>query len=110
MLLQKSKFLFAESLGLLAIIGLLMHGPIPQDTFYHHFADNRTMLSIPNCLNVITNLPFAVVASLGLSITRSIAEKRLKIICTTIFIGFLLLTVGSGYYHLQPNNHSLVKK
>src|SRR4051794_25024909 len=78
-----------------------------QDPSYHTFADSRTMLGIPNFLNVITP-PFAVVAFLGLSITRNMTEKRLRTICFTIFIGFLLLDVGSGYYHLHHNINSLV--
>jgi len=95
-------------LALLVIVGLLIYGPIPQDPSYHQFADNRTMFGIPNFLNVITNLPFAVIGLLGLNMVNSIPEKRLKIIGTAIFIGFLLLTAGSGYYHLQPSNQSLV--
>src|SRR5688572_7348058 len=103
-----NKSYILPSIGLLIIIGLLIHGPIAQDPSYHRFADDRTMLGIPNCLNVLTNLPFAVVGFLGLSITRNMSQKRLQIICATIFTGFLLLTAGSGYYHLQPNNHTLV--
>ena len=95
-------------IGLLTATGLLLYGPIAQEPSYHSFADTRTMLGIPSCLNVITNLPFAVVAFLGLSTTSNIIEKRLKLICTTIFIAFLLLAVGSGYYHLHPNNNALV--
>ncbi|TKK66328.1 hypothetical protein FC093_17245 [Ilyomonas limi] len=103
-----NKSYILPSIGLLIIIALLIHEPIAQNPSYHNFADSRTMFGISNFLNVITNLPFVFISLLGLSITRNIIEKRLKIICASIFIGFLLLAIGSGYYHLHPNNYSLV--
>jgi len=106
MKIKKSYIL--PAIALLITIGLLVHGPIAQDPSYHHFADNRTYLGISNCLNVITNLPFVVVGILGLSIARKVIEKRLRIICLTIFLGFLFLAFGSGYYHLHPKINSLV--
>ncbi|MHB8728564.1 MAG: hypothetical protein ACYC9K_05940 [Sulfuricaulis sp.] len=32
--------------------------PIAQDTAYHDFADRRSLLGVPNFLNVTTNLAF----------------------------------------------------
>jgi hypothetical protein len=52
-----------------AVLGcgaLLLTPPIPQDPTYHHFADRRAGLGIPNFLNVISNLPFAIVGALAL--------------------------------------------
>jgi predicted neutral ceramidase superfamily lipid hydrolase len=82
-------------------------GPIPQDPMYHVFADQRSAWSIPNFLNVITNLPFLFIGVLGLRILSK-SEKRLRVINSTLFIGFLLLTFGSAYYHWSPNNQTLV--
>jgi hypothetical protein len=87
---------------------LFMHGPIPQDLGYHHFADRRTMFGIPNFLNVITNLPFIVIGAAGLKVVSAAKETKLKLMSTILFIGFLLLTLGSGYYHLYPGNETLV--
>src|SRR5215467_16384106 len=55
-------------LGLTAIslAGLLMLPPIPQDQGYHQFADQRTLLGIPNFWNVVSNLPFIAVGAAGL--------------------------------------------
>lgn len=41
--------------GLMAasLAGLLLLPPIPQDQSYHHFADQRTLLGVPNFWNVI---------------------------------------------------------
>lgn len=35
-------------------------------------------------------------------------EKEIKQISFTLFTAFLLLTIGSSYYHLRPNNETLV--
>ena len=52
--------------ALLVIGALLTRGPIPQDVSYHLFVDTRTIGSIPNFWNVVTNIPFAIVGLLGL--------------------------------------------
>lgn len=95
-------------LALLCVIALLILGPIPQDQNYHVFADQRKLWNIPNFLNVVTNLPFALIGLLGLRGIRNIKENELKHIFFTLFIGFLFLTVGSGYYHWFPQNGTLV--
>ena len=97
---------------ILAVAGFLMVEPIAQDPKYHLFADQRTVFSIPNLLNVISSLPFLVVGILGLySILRShriclISEMRAAYIL--FFLGVSFVTFGSGYYHLWPGNASLV--
>lgn len=39
--------------------------PISQSEAYHNFADQRPLLGIPNCLNVISNAPFLIVGLWG---------------------------------------------
>ncbi len=95
-------------LALVCVIALLMIKPIHQDQNYHAFADQRKLWNIPNFLNVVTNLPFAFVGIVGLQGIRNIKEKELQHIFLTLFIGFLLLTGGSGYYHWFPQNSTLV--
>lgn len=95
-------------LAVLSVIVLLFLGPIPQDQNYHDFADQRKLWNIPNFFNVITNLPFAIVGMLGLQGARNIKEKELKSIFFTLFTVFLLLTLGSSYYHWVPGNITLV--
>lgn len=94
-------------LALICIIALLFYKAIPQDPNYHNFADKRRVLGIPNLLNVITNLPFTIIGLLGLRASRIVKEKELKHINYLLFIGFLLLTIGSSYYHLLPQNNTL---
>src|SRR5262245_15202615 len=52
-------------LGIVALGLVFCLSPIPQDLSYHTFADDRTMLGVPNFLNVASNLPFIVVGVLG---------------------------------------------
>ncbi|MEJ7738994.1 MAG: ceramidase domain-containing protein [Chitinophagaceae bacterium] len=95
-------------LAIVIAIGLFTHGPIPQDQNYHNFADQRNILGITNFLNAITNLPFALVGLFGLRTVRKMGEKKLRVIFSTLFTGFLLLTFGSGYYHVEPDNYTLI--
>ena len=56
---------FSLCLMAASLAGLLLLSPIPQDQGYHHFADQRTLLGIPNFWNVISNLPFIAVGAAG---------------------------------------------
>jgi hypothetical protein len=95
-----------------AIGGLAWYGPMHQDLAYHDFADQRVVLSVPNFWNVVSNLPFVLVGLLGLARCRVPhpglpgAENRRSYI--VLFAAILLTGLASGYYHLQPNNWSLV--
>jgi hypothetical protein len=83
--------------------------PLAQDPAYHAFADDRTLLGIPNFWNVVSCVPFFIVGAWGLVIlTRHPGTAtRLRSAWTVFFIGILVTTFGSGYYHLDPNNASL---
>jgi len=84
---------------------------IHQDQSYHQFADQRTLLGIPNYWNVISNLLFLWIGINGL---QKIYQKRLHIIAEVntayliFFSSITLIAFGSAYYHLQPNNLTLV--
>jgi hypothetical protein len=86
----------------LAALAFVLFVPaIAQDETYHSFADQRTLLGIPNFWNVVSNLPFAVVGILGLRKARTAAER-------VLFAGVLLTAFGSAYYHWFPNDARLV--
>ena len=53
-------------LTVLSLSALLLVPPITQDQNYHDFADQRTLLGIPNFWNVVSNLPFIAVGAAGL--------------------------------------------
>jgi hypothetical protein len=90
---------------------------IPQPQSYHHFADHRSFLGIPNFGDVASNLPFAVIGVWGLSfllfsnsneLSEHFIEQREQWPYYFVFLGLLLTAFGSSYYHLNPNNATLV--
>jgi hypothetical protein len=96
------------SLVMGSLLLMMMQAPIKQDLAYHQFVDARTMLGIPNFCNVISNLPFLVVGIAG-SIFCSRKARRSSVIAWLIFfMGVGMVGLGSAYYHLQPNNQSLL--
>lgn len=96
-------------------VALLSYGSIPQDPDYHRFADNRTIFGIPNFNDVISNAAFIIVGVLGLRFLRQPSNQKIpyklpgeKLVWAIFFLGLVLIGLGSGYYHLSPNNNTLV--
>ena len=85
---------------------------IRQDTQYHLFADQRTWLAVPRAADVLSNLAFLAVGLFG--ILRLLAWRRLRYGYATeaslwcIAVGFVFTGLGSAWYHLQPNDATLV--
>jgi hypothetical protein len=93
-------------------IGVLIQQPIAQPLEYHSFIDNRTFLTVPNFLNVISNFAFIIVGAIGLY-NIQVSKKALILAefkegYLLLFLGLLLIGFGSGYYHLWPSNQTLV--
>jgi hypothetical protein len=91
----------------------LLIPPIPQPLSYHNFADHRGWLGIPNFGDVVSNVPFAIVGIWGLIFlfARNSAEfidPRERWLYIVMFAGLILTAIGSGYYHLAPDNARLV--
>jgi hypothetical protein len=84
--------------------------PTPQPAWYHNFADTRSLLGVPNALNVLSNLSFIVVGLAGLYATLRNGTQSLeqRWACATLFAGLFLTGLGSGYYHLAPDNGRLL--
>jgi hypothetical protein len=87
---------------------------IPQPQSYHDFADQRSLLGIPNFGDVASNLLFAVSGVWGLSFlfgqrgAEGFIDPRERWAYVFVFLGLLLTAFGSGYYHLAPDNARLV--
>jgi hypothetical protein len=96
----------------LALIALAIHGPIAQFADYHHFADQRSWLGIPNALDVVSNLGFAAVGADGLYCLWSRRNDRAIRAGWPGFALFLvslvLIAVGSAFYHLAPDDTRLI--
>lgn len=109
---EKTGFILIIFIILIAVIGIFMQDPVSQDPTYHHFKDSRDYRDIPNFWNVISNLPFLIVGIMGLY--KLMFREKLKIIndIKTIYIllfaGIILIAFGSAYYHLWPDNWTLV--
>jgi hypothetical protein len=102
--------------AIVAIMAMLLP-PIPQPQWYHMFADQRRFLGIPNFNNVASNFPFAAVGFWGLVFLqrsscsqdgRPFLDRRERWPYLMVFVGLILTAAGSSYYHLQPDNTSLV--
>jgi Ceramidase len=106
------RLLLILGISIIAVVILFSFDPIKQDTNYHLFADTRNIAYLPNCLNIISNLPFLIVGYLGLrllsttGLTPGITELNKAYLL--FFIGVFLTGLGSGYYHYSPDNASLL--
>jgi hypothetical protein len=105
--------LLVAAVLLATTIGVFLLRPIPQSAAYHNFADQRTLLGIPNCLNVTSNALFLIVGVWGMFVVAAgggsrFIHSRERLPCLIFFIGVALTAFGSGYYHLQPANDRLV--
>jgi len=90
----------------------LFHGPIHQPDGYHDFADQTLRFGIPHFCDVSSNLGFALAAFWGWvklspasahpALRRGWAGYRL------FLVGLFLTALGSSWYHLAPDNASLV--
>ena len=87
--------------------------PMAQPQTYHDFADQRTLWGIPHALNVLSNLPFVIVGLMGLQALASRVrfvsmDRGVRAPWFVLFIGVALTGLGSAYYHLDPNDATLV--
>lgn len=107
------RMMVLAGLALASLLGFLLRAPIAQDQAYHRFADAATWLGVPNFGNVVSNLPFALVGAWGLAwlrrhaATASLASAA-RPAWSTFFFGVLLVAFGSAWYHLAPDDRSLV--
>lgn len=99
--------LFAAACGLPAIA---------QDPAYHHFADQGHWAGIAHPLDVLSNLPFALFGILGLVQITQIRALQAHgttlthpLRCAQMFcVGLIATTLGSSYYHLDPQDATLL--
>ena len=99
-------------LALMAAVVAAWIPPVAQDPAYHRMADGRTLLGVPNALNVLSNVGFVLVGALGCWGLRGarapFLDRRERWPYRVFFAGLLLTGLGSAYYHLAPDNARLV--
>lgn len=103
---ERITLLFLALLGLALIVTLIYKAPIEQDIAYHLFCNESCMGGISNFWNVVSNLPFLFAGGYGLYSLKKQKNKNWNYII--FFVGVSLVSLGSGYYHLNPNNETLV--
>lgn len=85
---------------------------MPQDPAYNNFADSRNAGGIPNAANALSNAAFILVGLYGLRALTAkgciFAERAERWIYIALYLGVILTGIGSGYYHLWPDNDRLV--
>ena len=107
----------ALSLWLLgaAVAGLALLLPrIPQPLQYHQFADWHACFGITGCFDTSSNALFALAGLAGLrflfseSGRRAFIDLREALPYRLFFLAAILVALGSGYYHMAPDNSRLV--
>ena len=91
--------------------------PFAQPQSFHDYADQRALLGVPHATDVLSNLPFLAIGTLGLHFvlhswrTRNPAafsEQRATWPYVLLFAGIVLTAFGSAWYHAQPSDGTLL--
>lgn len=103
---------------LLAVVLLLFGGaamvpPIAQDD-RHTMMDQRSIIGVPNGMDVLSNLLFLAVGGAGLAATverrgrAPFRDRWTRWPYRALFAGVVLTTFGSSWYHLAPSTARVV--
>ncbi len=94
----------------LLMLVLFLTEPLPQSLDYHAFADQRPFFAVPNALNVLSNLPFALVGIIGMVVLKKRPGvcRELVAIYVCFMGGLVCVALGSAWYHVNPGNSTLV--
>lgn len=98
--------LIFTAIGSLAL--MLSMQPFGQNPDYHEFADRRVFFGIQNFFDVISNITFFLVGIVGIRLCLVHRSVGFRSAWITFFAGVAIVSAGSAYYHLNPNNDSLV--
>ncbi len=90
------------------LAALFSHPPIPQPLEYHLFADSRGCFGVPNFGDVASNLAFLIAGLLGLHQCLTARPEGARFAWLLFFAGAALVSLGSAYYHWEPNNRTLL--
>jgi hypothetical protein len=113
---RKARIAVIWALAALIAAAALLAPPYVQPEAYHRFADARTMLGVPNFLDVASNLAFLVVGALGLGFVLrgrradggpAFTHASEGWAWGVAFAAVALTTCGSGYYHWAPDSPRL---
>ena len=102
-------FLFVVTISISVFVFI---DPIPQQQNYYNFSDKNNYFGINNFFNVISNIPFIIIGIFGLvyHFKNKLIHENYSITPTyaIFFLGVLLTGFGSSWFHLNPNDETLV--
>ncbi|MDP7624037.1 MAG: ceramidase domain-containing protein [Rhodospirillales bacterium] len=104
---------FLVTMFITTVVGILFIEPLPQSIAYHGFVDTRAWLGIANIGNVASNVLFAIAGAYGLYFVFGpqgqciFANSADRWPYAFFFLGAALVSFGSAYYHLAPDNARL---
>jgi hypothetical protein len=110
---RKALGLWLLTAALISLVWTLLP-PIPQPLQYHQFADRHACFGIIGCFDIASNALFALSGLAGLHFLsdetgrRAFINKREALPYRLFFAAAILVAIGSGYYHLAPDNSRLV--
>jgi hypothetical protein len=110
---RRTRVLLVLAVLTTGILLLTLAPRLPIGSHYHDFADKRTILRIPNALDVLSNIPFVVVGVWAVAwLSRAAArtaflDERERIAYLVFFAGVTLTGFGSYWYHISPSDARL---
>lgn len=106
---MKLPLILLLALAVVTLIVLAIIPPIAQDPAYHLFVDTRSLWGIPNAGDVLGNGAFVIAGLYGIYMLRRYPSPQPEqAFWWVFFLAVMVVAFGSGYYHLNPNNHTLV--
>jgi hypothetical protein len=109
--MKTNKIIFYGGILILAIV-LMAFAPITQPQGYHQFAEQRIIANLPHFGDVLSNLAFILVGFLLLFKSKEWKfdeiYKGQKNLFNLLAYSCIILGLGSGYYHLNPTDSTLV--
>jgi hypothetical protein len=99
---------------LFAVVYIWFFPASPQNVAYHNFADARHLLGIDNFFNVISNIGFMLAGLWGIYLIFTYRRNTTFVNASerwpylVFFVGAVLIAFGSSYYHLNPNNSTIL--
>ena len=110
---KKALALLLLSTALISLVCVLLPR-IPQPPQYHQFADWHACFGVIGCFDIASNALFALSGLAGLHFLsgeagrRAFIDAREALPYRLFFATAILVAIGSGYYHLAPDNSRLV--
>ena len=104
------------AIAVVAALGALLAPPFSQPVSYNDFGDKRPLFGVPNAADVLSNVPFFLIALWGLweairprpdpyDTPLQYGFERWPFVLA--FVAFAATAFGSAYYHLAPDNFRL---